>query len=45
MEMIRYPYMKKAFADASQFDGKQHFGTFRKEQAGYAIEFVSDRLL
>ena len=38
--MITYAYMKKAFEDAHQYNGKLHFGTFRKNDQ--VMEFVSD---
>ena len=43
LQLIRYPYMKKAFEDARLYSGKLHFGTFRK--ADRDIEFVSDCLI
>ena len=43
LQLIRYPYMKKAFEDANGYSGKPHFATFRK--AYRDIEFVSDCIL
>ena len=40
MQIIRYPYMKKAFEDAHSYSGKIHFSTFRK--ADRDMEFISD---
>jgi len=40
LQLIRYPYMKKAFEDANGYSGNPHFATFRK--ADRDIEFVSD---
>ena len=40
MQIIRYPYMKKAFEDAHSYSGKLHFATFRK--ADRDMEFISD---
>ncbi len=43
MQMITYPYMKKVFMDAHQYNGRLHFGTFRKSDQ--VTEFVSDSLI
>lgn len=43
MQIISYPYMKKAFADASGYSGKAHFVTFRKVDRD--IEFLSDCMI
>jgi len=43
LEMITWPYFRKAFQDACQYSGRPHFGTFRKKAR--ATEFVSDCLL
>ena len=43
LQLIRYPYMKKAFEDANGYNGKPHFATFRK--ADRDIEFVSDCII
>ena len=40
LQLIRHPYMKKAFEDANGYSGNPHFATFRK--ADRDIEFVSD---
>ena len=40
LQIIRYPYIKKAFEDACRYNGKPHFATFRK--ADRDIEFISD---
>ena len=42
-EMITRPHLRKAFDDASRFDGRFHFGTFRK--TAQAFESVDDRIL
>ena len=43
LQMIKHPYMKKAFEDAHRYDGSSHFGTFRKKDRDVA--FVSDFLI
>ena len=43
LQLIRHPYMKKAFEDANGYNGKPHFATFRK--ADRDIEFVSDCII
>ena len=43
LQIIRYPYMKKAFEDAHRYNGKPHFTTFRK--VDHDIEFISDCLI
>ena len=43
MELISYPYMKKAFLDAHEYNGRQHFATFRKRDR--EIEFVNDQMV
>ena len=43
VQIIWYPYMKKAFEDAHQYNGKPHFATFRK--ADRDIEFISDCMI
>lgn len=43
MKMITLPHLRKAFADAHQYDGKQHFGTFKKFDQ--SVEYLSDRKL
>lgn len=43
MQIISYPYMKKAFADASGYSGEAHFVTFRKVERD--IEFLSDCMI
>ncbi len=43
LQLIRYPYMKKAFEDAIRYSGKQHFATFRKTDRD--TEFVSDCII
>ena len=40
LQIIRYPYIKKAFEDACRYSGKPHFATFRKVDRD--IEFISD---
>lgn len=42
-QKIQHPYLKKAFEDAIRYDGRMHFGTFRKNDR--RTEFVSDCLL
>ena len=42
-QIIRYPYIKKAFEDAHRYSGKPHFATFRK--ADRDIEFISDCMI
>ena len=39
LKMITQPHFRKAFADAHQYHGKPHFGTFRK--ADQVVEYVS----
>ncbi len=43
MKMITQPHFKKAFADTHQYNGKQHFGTFRKTDQ--SVEYISDHEL
>ena len=43
MKMITQPHFRKAFADAHRYDGKQHFGTFKK--ADQSVEYMSDQVL
>ena len=43
MQIIRYPYMKKAFEDAHRYSGKPHFATFRKVDRD--ITFISDCMI
>ena len=43
LQLIRHPYMKKAFEDANGYNGKPHFATFRK--ADRDVEFVSDCII
>ena len=43
MKMITQPYFRKAFEDAHQYCGHQHFGTFRKSDQ--SVEYVDDREL
>lgn len=41
---ITAPYMRKAVEDLLEFDGKQHFCTFKRTADG-KMEFVSDDLV
>ena len=43
MRMITQPHFRKAFRDALEYSGTQHFGTFRKKDR--SVEFISDREL
>ena len=43
LQIIRYPYIRKAFEDAHRYSVSPHFATFRK--ADHDIEFVSDCLI
>ena len=43
-EIITVPYIRKAVVDLLEFDGKQHFCTF-KSMADGNIEFISDDLV
>ena len=43
MQIIQYPYMKKAFEDAHRYSGKIHFATFRKTDRD--IVFISDCMI
>lgn len=43
-EKITDPYIRKAVQDLLEFDGKQHFCTFKSIADG-KIEFVSDHLV
>lgn len=43
-EKITDPYIRKAVEDLLEFDGKQHFCTFKRTADG-KIEFISDNLI